>query len=375
MTEKALKQQSATSGGFWRRWLGRDFGSALLLGGPAFLGITVFLIVPAILAFGYSFTNQRLLSPNPTEWVGLRNYQRALSVTLLTLDPVVDEETGEFVYDAEGNLEYPRSRSITRSDARYDGFSEWFTVDIGQQRHVILATDPEFLRSFINTFYFVVLVLPLQLGLALAMALLVNQKLPGVNIFRTIYFSPVVTSMVVVSLVWRNMYAAGDNGLINQMLANVSGGVLGPYDWLGDPGLAMPAVVLMSPWQGMGFQMIIFVAGLQGISGDLYEAAGIDGANILQKFRYVTLPGLRNTFVFIIIATTIAAFGLFTQINVMTQGGPADATTTVMYHIYRTGFREQNIAGGVTMSVIYFVIILFVALIQNRVLRDEVQNG
>ena len=369
---------TATGGGQKKstleRIMGRDFIPAMLMGAPAFLGLTIFLILPAFLAFGFSFTNQRLLSPNPTEWVGLRNYNRAVSVTTLTLQAEIDEATGEVLRDADGNIEFPRSRSITRVDERYDEFSEWFSLDRGTTRYVILAKDPEFLRSFINTFYFVVLVLPLQLGLALAMAMLVNQDIPGVNLFRTIFFSPVVTSMVVVALVWRYMYAAGDAGLINQMLGNLSGGQIAPVDWLGNSLTAMPAVVVMSAWQGMGFQMIIFVAGLQGISAELYEAAGIDGASLWEKFLFVTIPGLRNTFIFIIIATTIAAFGLFTQINVMTQGGPQDATSTVMYHIYRTGFREQNIAGGATLSVIYFVVILAVALIQQRVLRDEASS-
>jgi multiple sugar transport system permease protein len=222
----------------------------------------------------------------------------------------------------------------------------------------------------LNTFLFAALVLPLQLGLALGMAMLVNQKIPGVTLYRTIYFSPVVTSMVVISIVWGFMYNK-DVGLLNQMLDIVTFGKVGPFNWLGSSQSALVAIVLLSAWQGMGLQMIIFLAGLQGIPETLYEAASIDGANTWQKFRNVTLPSLRNTFVFIIIATTISAFALFTQINILTRGGPNDSTTTVMFHIVETGFRQQNIAGGTAMSVIYFVIILLLALFQRRVLSER----
>lgn len=367
-----MNGQASTDRSFLKRTFGRDILPGLTLGGPAFLALIVFLILPALFAFYLSFTDQRLLSPNPTEGVGLRNYDRTLALNLLTLEPERDEETGEILRDDDGDIAYPRSRSITRNNEKYEGFTEWFTIDFNQRRYVILAKDPEFYRSFINTFYFAALVIPLQLTLALGMAMLVNQKIPFVNVYRTIYFTPVVTSLVVVSLVWKFIYAQGDDGLMNQMLSWVSGGNVGPFKWHEDPTSAMPSVVLLSAWQGMGFQMLIFLAGLQGISEDLYEASGIDGANWWQKFRFVTLPGLRNTFIFIIITTTIAAFALFDQINIMTQGGPDDSTTTVMYHIVRTGFREQNIARGATMSVIYFLVILAIALLQRRVLRDEV---
>ena len=355
-------------------WMQRFFRSdgfyAGVLGGPAFLGITLFLIVPFIFAFLLSFTNQRLLSPNPTEFVGVRNYDRLLSVNLLTLAPIVDETTGQVQLDEAGNPTFPRSRSITRTDPAYEGFQEWFSVDAFGQRYVILAKDPSFYRSFLNTFLFAVLVLPLQLSLALLMALLVNQKIPGVNIFRTIYFSPVVTSMVVISIVWVYLYNK-DVGLMNGIVSALSFGKLGPFDWLGSEQSAMVAIVIMSAWQGMGLQMVIFLAGLQGIPGELYEAAGIDGANVWQKFRNVTIPSLRNTFVFIIIATTIAAFALFTQVNVMTSGGPNDATTTVMFHIIQAGFTNQDIAYGSAMSVVYFVVILIIALIQRRALNQK----
>lgn len=347
--------------------LGKNSRFALLMGGPAFLGIIVFLVIPFFLAFLLSFTNQRLLSPNPTEWVGLRNYSRLLGVSLLTLEPGRDEATGDILRDEDGEIEYPRSRTITRSDPRYEGFSEWLSFERGEKRYVVLAKDPEFLRSLVNIFLFAIVVIPLQSSVGLGLALLLNQGLPGTKLFRTLYFSPVVTSMVVVSIVWSFMYEERQ-GLMNQLLQGISFGTLGPIDWLGDPRFAMLSIIIMSVWQGAGLQMVIFLAGLQAIPSELYEAADIDGASRWHKFRFVTLPSLYNTTVFIIITITIAAFSLFTQVDVMTSGGPDNATTTVMFHAVRAGFREQDIAYGAAITVIYFLLILTIALVQRRLL-------
>lgn len=206
----------------------------------------------------------------------------------------------------------------------------------------------------------------MQSGLGLALALLLNQGLPGTKFFCTLYFSPVATSMVVVSIVWSFMYEER-RGLMNQFLQALSFGTAGPIDWLGDPRFAMLSIIVMSVWQGVGLQMVIFLAGLQAIPHELYEAANIDGANHWHKFRFVTLPGLYNTTVFII-TITIAAFSLFAQVDVMTSGGPDNATTTVMFHAVRTGFREQDIAAGAAITVIYFLLILTIALVQRQFL-------
>ncbi|RME63118.1 MAG: sugar ABC transporter permease, partial [Alphaproteobacteria bacterium] len=173
-------------------------------------------------------------------------------------------------------------------------------------------------------------------------------------------------SMVVVSVVWAFLYDT-ELGLINRFLSAASFGAIGPIDWLGNASTAMPAIVLMSAWQGAGFQMLIFLAGLQNIPEELYEAARVDGANAFQRFRHITLPGLRNTMVFVVIATTVAAFGLFAQVDVMTQGGPGDATSTVIFHAVRKGVREQDIAYGATISVIYFLVIAVIAISQKRI--------
>jgi multiple sugar transport system permease protein len=343
------------------------------MGLPAFLLILIFLIGPFFLGIWYSFTNQRLISANPTEFVGLRNYSRLLRLGVLPLEPLVDEATGEFQTDEEGNLVYPRSREFTRDEEtypQYAGMTEWFTVDRGATRYVVLAGDPLFMRSLVNNFFFGLVVIPLQTGLALLLALCVNQGLKGESFFRTMYFAPVVTSMVVVSIVWKFLYDT-NNGLINEMLSTLTFGAIGPINWLGDPSIAMWAIIIMSIWQGAGFQMMLFVAGLQQIPEELYEAAGIDGANGWQQFLYITIPGLRNVLVFIFLTITIAAFQLFDQVFVMTNGGPDNATTTTVFHMYRNGFREQDIGYAAAIAVIFFLIIVGVNAIQRYAVRER----
>jgi multiple sugar transport system permease protein len=351
----------------------KDLVPALLLGGPAFLLLLVFLIGPFFMGVLFSFTDQRLVSPKPAEFVGTRNYERLLRLAVLPLDPVVDPQTGQPQRDESGNVQFPRSREFTRNAEQYPQYAdltEWFSIDSGGRRYVVLSGDPTFATSVRNNIFFSLVVIPLQTGVGLLLALLVNQQLRGRNVFRTIYFSPVVTSMVVISIVWTFLYEK-NVGLMNQFLRTLSFGQLGPVDWLGDPSLAMWAVILMSVWQGVGFQMVLFLAGLQGISESLYEAAAIDGANAWQKFRFITLPGLRSVTVFIIITITIAAFQLFTQVFVMTDGGPAGATSTVMFHMVQKGFREQDIAYASTIAVIFFLIIVVISLIQRYALRTR----
>lgn len=283
--------------------------SAAWMVGPAVGLMLLFLLVPVVLAVGLSFTNARLVSPQAPEFVGLDNFRR------------------------------------------------------------VLFQDPTFLRSVLNTFIFAALVVPLQGSLGLLMALLVNQKLLGVTAFRTIYFLPVVTSIIVVSIVWTFMYQEG--GLINSVLNALTGGAYVGRAWLQDPATALPAIVLLSIWQGVGFHMIIWLSGLQTIPQVLYEAADIDGATGWQKFRHVTLPGLRPTLVFVVITITIASLGLFAQVDVMTRGGPLDATTTIIYHGVRRGFREQEVGVGAAIALIFFVLVLIVALIQRRITRED----
>jgi len=284
---------------------------AWLFSAPALILLIVFLVVPFVMAIGLSFTDQRLIpNPNlPTKIVGLRNYIRLL-----------DNEA--------------------------------------------------FLRGLLNNFYFVAVVVPIQTSMALGLAILINQEIRGMNFFRTVYFAPVVTAMTVVAIVWTFLYNPGE-GLINAFLQAITFGKIGPYDWLLNTKLVFPAIMLLSIWQGVGFQMVIYLAGLQEIPLPLYEAAQIDGANKWQQFLNVTLPQLRNTTVFVVLSTTILAFKLFDQVQVMTSGGPQNASMTTMVHVVQTGWSELKVGSASAMSIVFFLIVLGVSLIQRKIMNNR----
>ncbi|HIE38941.1 MAG TPA: sugar ABC transporter permease [Anaerolineae bacterium] len=278
---------------------------------PAAILLLVFLIVPFLMAFGLAFTDQRLI-PNPnlsTQFVGFRNFVR-------------------------------------------------------------MFQNETFRRGLLNNFIFTAVVVPVQTGLALLLAILVNQKIRLSNVFRATYFSPVVVTMTVVAVVWFFLYNPGE-GTINAFIQAISFGRLGPYDWLNDPKLAFPAIMVLSIWQGVGFQMVIYLAGLQEIPLEVYEASSIDGANKIQQFFYVTLPMLRNTTIFVVIATTILAFKLFVQVDIMTRGGPQDATMTTMLHVINEGFRNLRVGYAAAVTVVFFLIVLGVSLLQRFFLEEE----
>lgn len=337
--------------------------AALLFGTPAIAGLLLFLLVPFVMAFALTFTDQRLVSPQSGHFIGWRNYERLLSVSYLVQNPVKNTAGPRSV---DGRASYERARAITRTNPAYRGYRPFTQLKFGRERITILAQDPEFLQSLLNTFGFALMVVPLQCLTALLLALLVNAGLRGQTVFRAIYFSPVVMSMVVVSIVWTFLFDR-DLGAINRFISFVSLGNAPHIDWLGNPATAMPAIAIMSAWQGAGFQMLIFLAGLQGISQELYDAALIDGATGWQRFWNITVPGLRQTIIFVLVVTTIAALGLFTQIDVMTQGGPENATSTVMFHAIQRGVREEDIAYGSTVAIVYFVLITALILFQQAV--------
>ncbi|QJU60269.1 sugar ABC transporter permease [Sphingomonas sp. AP4-R1] len=336
---------------------------ALILGAPALGGLLLFLALPFVMAFALTFTDQRLVSGDHTRFIGWRNYERLLGISYIAQKPVEDPVDSE-----SSSPTFVRVRDVTRADPDYRGYRPFTQVRSGAYRITILARDPDFLHSLINTFEFAFLVVPLQCAVALGSALLVNAGLRAQTFFRAVYFSPVVMSMVVVSIVWTFLFHR-DLGSINRLLAFLTFGAAGHIDWIGDRATAMPAIAVMSAWQGAGFQMLIFLAGLQGISQELYDAARIDGATAWQRFRHVTLPGLRQTIAFVLVVTTIAALGLFTQVDVMTQGGPQNATSTVMFHAIQRGVREENIAYGSTVAVVYFALITSLILLQQALQR------
>lgn len=339
---------------------------------PAFALIVTFIIMPFFFAFYFSLTNQRLISPNPTEFVGFENYRNLLKLAVITVEPERDA-TGAVVRDDKGEIVYPRVRTITRNpdNPQYKGMREWFRWQSGENAKVVVAKDVVFMKALRNTLVFVLCIVPLQGGGALVLALLINQKLRGINIFRTIYFMPVVISMVVIALLWRFIYA-GNDGLLNNILAALTFGWFQPVDWLGQTRTALGAIIVMSAWQGVGFHMVIWLSGLQTISPTLYEVAAIEGSSKWQTFRYVTWPGLRNTAILVLIVITMQAFALFTQIDVMTKGGPLDSTQSLVFQTVERGYGKQDISGGSTISVILFLMVLAISLTQRFLTRERV---
>ena len=328
------------------------------LAGPALLLFACFVLLPFAMAVAFSFTNVKLLQPEPIEWVGLDNYTRMFAVKVIAAPPALSE--------VEQQIPSRQWRRLKRTDpAPLAGYQYLARVALGDSAYLIGARDPQFLRSVANTFLFALLVVPLQTALALAMALWVNQRFRGRVLLRTVFFSPVVTSMVVVAAIW-GLLLHTDVGLLNQVLRAVLGADAAQPDWLGDPQIAMVSIAIMSAWQGAGFQMLIFLSGLQGIAIEQYEAAEVMGANRWQKFIYITLPGLQRTLVFVLVSTTIMAFGLFTQVDVLTGGGPRDATSSIIFHAVRVGFREQDIAYGSAMTLVFFVFVLLLSLGQRK---------
>jgi len=350
----------------------RSNSAGWLMAGPAAFLMALFVVVPFLFAILLSFTNQRLVSPNPTEFTGLANYQQLLGVGMITLDPERDA-AGTIVREADGTPTFPRLRDFTRNNPDHpelDGLREWFSFQVGDSRTYVLARDVVFMKALGNTLVFVLIVAPVQGGLALVLALLINQKLRGINLFRAIYFMPVVVSIVVVSLLWRFIYD-GNSGLLNNLLSALTLGAFPRIDWLGNPSTALGAIIAMSIWQAVGFHMVIWLSGLQTISPTLYEAASVEGASPWQTFRYVTWPGLRNTAVLVLIVITMQAFALFSQIDVMTNGGPLDATQTIVFQAVERGYGKQDISGGSTISVILFILVLSISLLQRWLTRDK----
>ncbi len=293
-----------------RAWALRETPAAVMLVTPAVLGLAAFIALPFVLAAGMSLTNLRMGSPLPLEWVGVREYARVLA-------------------------------------------------------------DDAFLRALANNALFALVVVPVQSTLALGLALLLNRPLRGIAVFRALFFMPVIFPLSLVAVVWVLIYAPGPDGLLNAALAAVTLGAWEPVDFLHHPAFALPAIMLTSIWQGAGFQTVVLLAGLQGIPQELYEAAAADGAGAWQRFRHVTLPQLRNPLVFVVLVTSILSFRVFDQVRIMTQGGPNDASTTVIYEAIRAAFDRADVARGAAMTVVFFVIVLAITLIQRRLLRQE----
>ena len=239
---------------------------------------------------------------------------------------------------------------------------------VGLKNYVDLFSDPVFWTALFNTFYFVIVGVPLTLVFGLLIATALNR---GVTRFRTAfrvgYYLPVITSIVAIAVVWRFLLDP-DVGLINMALGGL--GINGPA-WLADPVLAMPSIIAMAVWRNLGFAMIVFLAGLQAVPAMLYEAAAIDGAGRWQGFRYVTLPMLRPTILFMTVITTIGYLQLFEEPFVMTAGGPLNKTLSITMYMYQQGFTFFHQGFASSIAYVLFVIVAFVAFLQFKFLRSD----
>ncbi|KRE98887.1 sugar ABC transporter permease [Paenibacillus sp. Soil766] len=271
---------------------------AYLFISPMVLGYIIFLLIPIVAAFGMSFTNYSLL--HDTEFVGLDNYEKAF------------------------------------------------------------LNDPLFWKTVWNTLYFSAGLIPLNLMLALGLALLLNRKIPGISLFRTAIFTPVVTSIVVWAIVWKYIFAT-DAGLVNQILQLFN--IQGPA-WLYNFGLAMPVVIVVSVLKNVGLNMVIFLAALQEVPKMYYEAAKIDGASRMRTFWNITFPMISPAFFLALILTLIGSLKVFSQIQVMTDGGPGISTYVLVYYIYQQAFKQFEFGYASSIAFILFFLVLILTIVQ-----------
>ena len=287
----------------------KSSATAYLMLLPAVILAFLFILLPILYSLGYAFTDFYLLQPNKINFVNLENF-----VTL---------------------------------------FEE-------------ISSKGMLYNAIINTITFVVGVVPLQIGLALLLALFVNRPCFGSKIFKVCFFAPVVISLSITAFLWEQILAPGEAGLLNSML-----GMFGmpPHDWLRDPQTAMPCIIVLSAWQGCGYQMLIFLSGLANIRKDLYEAASLDGANWWHKFWLVTWVGLRSTFVYILITVFIGACRILTQPMLMT--GYQSHTVTLSYYMYNSGYTERWVGLSSAVALLMTIFIGGITLIQRRLFREK----
>jgi multiple sugar transport system permease protein len=239
---------------------------------------------------------------------------------------------------------------------------------VGAANYARLMHDPVFWKALVNTFYFALVGGPLTVAASLGAALLLSSKLVRwQGFFRTVYFAPFVTTLVAVAIVWKYLYHP-QYGLLNFALGKLG---VGRIDWLGDPHWAMPAIIVMSVWKNFGYNMLIFVAALQSVPQELYEAAELDGAGPVKRFWHITVPMLGPALAFVGIVTMIGYFQLFSEPYVMTQGGPLRATTSVVLYMYEEGFRWWRMGFAAAIAFVLFIIIAIATMIQRRFVKAE----
>lgn len=252
------------------------------------------------------------------------------------------------------------------------GFTDYFALSPNTTHFVDLENfaklfgDELFVTSFLNTVKFVVIIVPLQCLGALGLALLINKVTYCKKYFKVAFFIPVVMSLAVVSTLWMQIYSP--EGILNTLLTNMG---FNPQPFIHSANQALPSIAIMSAWQGMGYQMIIFLGGLQAINPALYEAAEMDHASGWKKFKDITLPELKPLCIFVFVTVTIGAFRMIVQPMIMTGGGPSNSTYTLVYDIYETGTVNWEIGLASAMAVIFVIFVIIITLIQNALTKDR----
>ena len=280
-----------------------------------------------------------------------------------------------YLFLAPGLIHFAIFTLFAVSFAFYISFHDWNIIQpdkpfVGLDNYIRLFKDPRFLRAVTNTLTFMVGV-PLNLMCGLAVALLLNTKVRGQAIYRTLFYIPVVTPLVVSSIIWKWVYQ-GDYGLLNYYLLKF-GLIDHKIVWLADPDLALPALIIMMIWGGTGGTMVIYLAGLQSIPEEMYDASKVDGANAWQRLLYITIPLLRPTTFFLLITGVIGTFQIFTEVYIMTNGGPLNRTTTIGYYLYTNAFRELDMGYATAMAFVLFAMIFVFTLLQWKYTRGDVE--
>jgi multiple sugar transport system permease protein len=281
-------------------------------------------------------------------------------------------EWSAYVFLAPGVIVFTVFTVFALVFAFYLTFHDWNILQpakpfVGLQNYRDMLHDEHYLRSIINTFYYTGGSVPLTMLLGMGLALLLNQPIRLLSLFRTIYYLPVVTPFVAAAILWKWLFN-GSYGLFNFYLLKTHL-IDQPLLWLADKNLAMPSIILMSVWGGAGFSMVVYLAGLQSIPDQLYEAAKVDGASAFQRLRYITIPMLRPTTLFLLVTGIIGSFQIFTQVYIMTNGGPAERTTTMVYFIYQAAFKFYDMGYASALAFGLFALLFVVTLAQLRLYR------
>ncbi len=286
------------------------------------------------------------------------------------------EERAAWLFLAPSLVLFAIFTAIPVISALFISFTQWNLFNevtwVGLGNYLELAKDEIFAKVLGNTAYFVLISVPVQIVLALLCALALNRGIKGQTFFRVVYFLPVVTSTIAAALVWAWLFNS-NFGLINAGLSLV--GVTDLPKWMGSTRWAMPAIIIVSIWQNLGYAMVLFLAGLQNIGKDVHDAAALDGATGWDRFWHITLPLLSPTTFFVLVISIIGSFQVFELVLVMTKAGPANATNTLVYYIYQNGFQFYQMGYASAAAMVLFLIVLAFTLVQYKLQHRWVHYG